>query len=95
MARCFRDEDLRADRQPEFTQARSAARQAALRLHVTDMRRHAARRGAQLDIEMAFTPQEKIMELAEELMAAAFKARPLSALRGGSAPLSAPRRRRA
>lgn len=29
----------------------------------------------QLDIEMAFTPKERIMDLAEELMVAAFQAR--------------------
>eukprot|EP00775_Hariotina_reticulata_P010539 gene10539-10699_t len=46
VARCFRDEDLRADRQPEFTQ---------------------------LDMELAFTDEQGIMALMEELIATCFR----------------------
>ncbi|CAD7695632.1 unnamed protein product [Ostreobium quekettii] len=45
IAKCFRDEDLRADRQPEFTQ---------------------------LDMELAFTDSEGIMNLVEDLMSTVF-----------------------
>eukprot|EP00898_Chlorokybus_atmophyticus_P001703 jgi/Chlat1/2533/Chrsp175S02385 len=46
VARCFRDEDLRADRQPEFTQ---------------------------LDLELAFTPMETILNIMEGLACRLFE----------------------
>ena len=46
IARCFRDEDLRSDRQPEFTQ---------------------------LDVELAFATEEKIIDLTEKLFRKIFK----------------------
>ncbi len=46
IARCFRDEDLRSDRQPEFTQ---------------------------LDVELAYGTEEKIISLTENLFSTIFK----------------------
>ncbi len=61
LARCFRDEDLRADRQPEFTQV-------SRRLLMWDSYALAHMLTPQLDLEMAFATQETVMPLVEQLL---------------------------
>lgn len=62
VARCFRDEDLRADRQPEFTQARGINAQI---IRDTDMK--------QLDLEMSFVKGEQVMQVIEKLLIGLWK----------------------
>ncbi|MBU1904350.1 MAG: aspartate--tRNA ligase [Proteobacteria bacterium] len=61
IVRCFRDEDLRADRQPEFTQ---------------------------VDVEMAFVDEDRVMEVFEGMMAEIFEK-----ILGHTIPTSVPRLR--
>lgn len=67
-ARCYRDEDLRADRQPEFTQVRSrkahGSFQASPNLYVW----------AQIDLEMSFVGKEDVQVLIEKLCGTIWRA---------------------
>jgi aspartyl-tRNA synthetase len=56
-ARCFRDEDLRADRQPEFTQVSFVANMTKALLTAE-----------QLDMEMGFASEEDVMNETEALL---------------------------
>lgn len=57
IAKCFRDEDLRADRQPEFTQVPSTNLLDISEAHML-----------QIDLEMAFTDGEGVMRRVEKLI---------------------------
>ena len=55
-AKCFRDEDLRADRQPEFTQVCASSRLERILTVV------------QLDFEMGFADEHSVMQIIESLI---------------------------
>ena len=81
LARCFRDEDLRADRQPEFTQV------GHLMVKKEGHTKLKKKFLSQLDLEMSFSTGEDVMRLVEGLVRRVWK----EILPAESLPLSFPR----